>query len=137
MDVTLNHVTGSTGFPNASQAALRAAYDHLVVANPLPSPNKRRFLEEWLGGPHRLDDALAWAGVAWDRSTTPLSRPLSQEERLYMRVLDDVVLARPGADGAARRLRHVMGHRFDAWVDVAAFAAQARVLLTGVGGDSA
>lgn len=123
-DATIPHA--HEPFPSARSpgALLGPAFQELVQQNPLPEPLKMQVLETHLGQ-QGFGSLVHQLGLR--RPTAGQARPLTPEETFYQGILERLV--REDASDEVAQLQHVAGHRFTAWADLAAFAAQARVLL--------
>lgn len=115
---------------DSSHEVLAFAYHRLVQANPLPTALKLRVMQACLGTSIPAETLLrAFPGPPSGRGGGRL--PPSQADEFILLRLTEMVrgMEAPWPHGLVLQLRRIAGAKFDAWSDLLAFVAMARVFL--------
>ncbi len=115
---------------DSSHEVLAFAYTRLVQANPLPTALKLRVMQACLGSAVAAEDLMkAFPGAAGAPAKLRLA-PSQADEYILLRLTDMVRgMEAPWPHGLVMQLRRIAGVKFDAWSDLLAFVAMARVFF--------
>ncbi len=114
---------------DSSHEVLAFAYARLVQSNPLPDALKTRVMQACFGGAASAQAIMNGFSQMPVRSAHRL--PPSQTDEYVLLQLTDMVrgMEAPWPQGLVLQLRRIAGAKFDAWSDLLAFVAMARVVM--------